>query len=362
MIRIRKAIVDEVLQNGRNTAVVLLSYDGKKERAVNYCRLTGDIGKGDTVYANTSATFMRLGSGGMDFVILNETRGGRLDMKEEGRIMKMRYTPFQFNCKCPSEEDSSYRKCVDEFESLGGMPVLIGELHSMLSPAACCLKYLDDGLRITYIMTDGGCLPIDFSSSVRELLDKGIISNTITYGNAFGGDIEAVNIYDALVYASSVTKCDIAIITMGPGIIGTGTRYGFSGIEQGNIIDSVNKLHGTPVVIPRISFKDPRERHLGISHHTLTVLSGITYSSAYVVLPEIDGEDGEYIRSQVMSYGIDRKHHVYYQNSEILYNAIQKFKVVCSTMGRGMNDDKEFFMSVGAASEFTYRLLKNNST
>ena len=31
---------------------------------------------------------------------------------------------------------------------------------------------------------------------------------------------------------------------MGPGIVGTGTKYGFSGIEQGYIIDAVNNLRG----------------------------------------------------------------------------------------------------------------------
>ena len=31
---------------------------------------------------------------------------------------------------------------------------------------------------------------------------------------------------------------------MGPGIVGTGTKYGFSGIEQGQIIDAINTLSG----------------------------------------------------------------------------------------------------------------------
>ena len=31
---------------------------------------------------------------------------------------------------------------------------------------------------------------------------------------------------------------------MGPGIVGSGTKYGFTGIEQGYIIDVINNLGG----------------------------------------------------------------------------------------------------------------------
>ena len=46
------------------------------------------------------------------------------------------------------------------------------------------------------------------------------------------------------------------MVAMGPGIVGTGTNYGFTGIEQGTIIDAVNTLGGIPIAIPRISFAD----------------------------------------------------------------------------------------------------------
>lgn len=37
-------------------------------------------------------------------------------------------------------------------------------------------------------------------------------------------------------------KCDLVIVGMGPGITGTGTRYGFTGVEQGYIIDGISTL------------------------------------------------------------------------------------------------------------------------
>ena len=47
---------------------------------------------------------------------------------------------------------------------------------------------------------------------------------------------------------------------MGPGIAGTGTKYGFTGIEQGPILDAVQKLGGMPISIPRISFADLKRK------------------------------------------------------------------------------------------------------
>src|SRR5699024_8006760 len=143
-------------------------------------------------------------------------------------------------------------------------------------------------IRINYLMTDGGSLPIYFSNTVKLLKENELIKKTITIGHAFGGDLECTNIYTGLIAAKEILKGDVTIITMGPGIVGTGTKYGFSGIEQGQIIDAVNTLGGNPIVAPRISFKDSRKRHIGISHHTRTVLSEITKTSGKVIIPILD--------------------------------------------------------------------------
>ena len=81
-------------------------------------------------------------------------------------------------------------------------------------------------------MTDGAALPIYLSKNVDTLKKKGLIDNTITIGSAFGGDYECINIYTALITAKEVLKADVVFVSMGPGIAGTGTKYGFTGIEQ----------------------------------------------------------------------------------------------------------------------------------
>ena len=91
-------------------------------------------------------------------------------------------------------------------------------------------------------MTDGAGLPLALSDLVAALRDRGLIDATITYGHAFGGDYEAVSVFSALVVARHVADADVAIVAMGPGIVGTNTRLGFSGLEVGPILDAAAAL------------------------------------------------------------------------------------------------------------------------
>src|SRR5690606_1542936 len=76
-----------------------------------------------------------------------------------------------------------------------------------------------------------------------------------------------------------------SIVTMGPGRAGTGTRWGHTGLETGELINAVSILKGQPIMIPRISFADQRQRHIGLSHHLITTLSDIAMRPAIVPLP-----------------------------------------------------------------------------
>lgn len=353
MIRIRKGVVRDIVSRDEKKTIVKVSYDGICSRAINYNSLTGDIRENDVVYINTTANYLKLGTGGYDFVIINETRGGFKDTEYLGHIMKLKYTPYQVKCRCPSEKDDHDHDKIESFSHLYGLPVIIGELHSMLPPAACTFKYLNSKAKIVYIMTDGGSLPIDISFNVQKLRSKGIISSTITSSNSFGGDYEAINIYDALIIAKSLLDCDLAIITMGPGITGTGTRYGFTGIEQGYIIDAVNTLKGIPVFIPRISFKDSRKRHYGISHHTLTVLGEIAKTKANVVIPLLEDKKMQHMISQILRHGIHNRHMLNYIKSHTVFKALEHYdEINATTMGRSPEDDEDFFMACGCAACF----------
>ncbi len=326
-------------------------------KAINYNDLTGPIKIGDIIILNTTAVELSLGTGGIHFVIFNYSNESK-DFKGKGHIMKLRYTPQQIKCLVAEEEDSLYHQMFKDFKSLDNHIFIIGSLHSMLAPIVAMLKWLDKDIKINYIMTDGGSLPIHFSNTVKSLKQKKLIENTITIGHAFGGDLECTNIYTGLIGAKEILKGNVTIIAMGPGIVGTGTKYGFSGIEQGQIIDAVNTLDGNPIAVPRISFSDLRDRHKGISHHTRTVLSEIAKTSSKVIIPLLDEYKLNILNEQIESLNINNKHDIIYEDGKDIFEAMNYFNLDIKTMGRGYEEDKEFFLTLGAVGRYVGKVLK----
>lgn len=347
MVSFKEGIVSKILEKDCDVSWLEVEIDGEKSRGVNYTSLTGNIELGDRVILNTTAVDLNLGTGGQHFVIHNE-RNKQRDLEGEGHIMKLRYTPMQTSCLAVEEQNSPHHEDIDAFTSLDGKVFIVGTLHSMLAPIAATIKHLRPDLRVNYIMTDSGALPIQFSKTVKYLKEKEIIDNTITVGNSFGGDFECINVYTGIITAKEVLDSDITIITMGPGIVGSGTKYGFSGIEQGYIIDAINTLGGTSIVVPRISFRDKRNRHTGMSHHSITVLDEIIKSKTNVILPKLEKTREDFIKSQICDAHIDEKHDITYEDGSCIKDALDHYNLKITTMGRGFDEDTEFFTTLGA--------------
>ena len=356
LISYRNGIVTSIIKNDKSIDWIQVKIDGIIYKAINYINITGEIKIEDNVVLNTTAVQLSLGTGGYQFVIYNHSNPS-MDLKGEGHIMKLRYTPYQVKCLTAEEEMSPYHHLFKKFKSLDGYPFIVASLHSMVAPITAMIKYLNKDIQINYIMTDGGALPIAFSKTVTELKDKGIIDKTITIGHAFGGDLETTNIYTGLIAAKEILQGDITIISMGPGIVGTGTKYGFTGIEQANNINAVNNLGGRALVVPRISFKDKRDRHRGISHHTLTILSEITNTPSTVILPTLDKEKDSYIRKQIEYLNIQGKHKIIFEEGKDILRALEFFNINTTTMGRSVNEDLEYFITLGSVGNYAAKLL-----
>jgi hypothetical protein len=192
-------------------------------------------------------------------------------------------------------------------------------------------------------MTDAAALPIYLSKNVKNLKDMGLIDSTITIGNAFGGDFECINIYTALITAKKILNADVVFVSMGPGIAGTGTKYGFSGIEQGPILDACKKLGGIPIMIPRISFKDKRDRHFGLSHHSITVLKDIVNVEVILPITNYEKDKLDFIKKQIDDNKINEKHKIIYIDNDTTKDDLEFFKLKVKSMNRNFEEDKEFF-------------------
>lgn len=353
---IEKGKVIKILSKIPGKDVIVVEIHNKEELAINYNQLTGTIHVNDLVLVNTTAVRLNLGTGGYHFVVNNLSIGESKSL-DTGHIMKLRYTPYQIKVLAAEEQESPYHEHFNNFVSLNNMPVIVGTLHSMLIPIIATLKYLSPETKVAYIMTDGASLPIYFSDTVHLLKTKGLIDKTITIGHAFGGDIETVNIYNGLIASKEIANCDVTVVSMGPGIVGTGTKYGFTGIEQGYILDVVNYLGGCSIGIPRISFADKRERHKGISHHSLTVFSEITRTRSYIPLYQFEEAQHNIVNEQLEEFDLYKKHNIVIEEENVLTIALSYFGLSVDTMGRKYYDDVTYFLTCSAAGIFTSKKI-----
>lgn len=329
---------------------LLLDLQGKRCRALAYPALTGPVAAGDEVLVNTTAVELGLGTGGIHFVMANLSRQPAPG-PAVGHIMKLRYSPVQTNVMSVEEEGSPHRQAIEGFRPPLALPVISGTLHSMVAPAAAGVKAaLGMKATVVYIMTDSSALLLPLSRSLQELREIGLVDMSITCGQAIGGDLEAVNVFTALIAAKTVARADVAVVTPGPGHVGTGTHYGFSSVDIASAIDAVSVLGGLPIYIPRLSFADPRERHHGVSHHSITLLSELVHSCAVVAAPETaDTGEREHVARQLEACCGPRGHEIRWRDGSAALGLLSAYGVSVSSMGRAIDDDPVFFLAAGAA-------------
>ena len=335
--------------------------EGKRVRALAYPALTGRPQAGDRVLVNTSALDLGLGTGGYALVVAVPDRLPP-DPVLAGHLVKARYTPLQATVLGADEQGSPHHDVLRDADDIGGMPVVVADLHSAL-PAV--LAGVFDGAergreraRVVYVMQDGGALPAWFSRTCATLKDAGWLAATVTTGQSFGGDLETVTVHTGLLAARHVLGADIAVVAQGPGNLGTGTRWGFSGVAAGEAVNAAAVLGGRPVASLRVSDSDPRERHRGISHHSLTAYGRVALARADVVVPVLDGAFGLQVAAQAAP--LSTRHELVTVPLDGLEAALRACPAPLSTMGRGLDEDLAYFLAAAAAGRHADRLLREN--
>jgi Protein of unknown function (DUF3866) len=313
------------LRRGRVTAVVSrveglarLEVDGVP--CVAYPRLTGPVALGDDVLVNVQARELELGSGGFDVLYANMTRGLELAADEDAHVMKLPYTPVQAAARHAEEG----RELPAE---LGGLPVVCCSLHSQVAPVCAGIGA---GRRVAYVQLPGGALPVSLSDTVRELRSRGLIENAVAVAGCVDGDVQCVSVASALLWCAA-EEFDVVVCAIGPGVIGTGSSFGHGGLAAATAAHAAHALGGAPVIAPRASQGDPRERHQGLSHHVRDILrlaAGTTVAWPRGFVPPAD--------------------------VEVKIVDVEGWEEACadlplSHMGRGPGDDPLFFAAAFAA-------------
>jgi hypothetical protein len=161
---------------------------------------------------------------------------------------------------------------------------------------------------------------------VRSLQQRGLVAVACAVAPCLDADAQFVTAAAALAWARA-QGFDAAVCSVGPGIVGTGSRLGHGALALADAANVATALGGRPVLAVRTSEADPRERHRGVSHHAEAVLQLCLGEVA--VASEADGEGWEDACA-----GLPLSH-----------------------MGRGPDDDPAFFRAAYAAGVAARRLL-----
>jgi hypothetical protein len=325
-VSLRRGRVSAILEE--HEGLVRLEVDG--EACVAYPGLTGSVAVDDEVLVNVQARELGLGSGGFDVLYANLTRGLELPPPEGAHVMKLPYTPLQ--AAAPHAEEGRALA-----ERLNGLPVVCCSLHSQVAPACAGIG---EGLRVAYVQLPGGALPLALSDTVRLLRERGFLATTVSAGACFGGERECVGIASALAW-SVVEEYDVVLCAIGPGIVGTGSRFGHGGLAAADAVNAASALGGAPVLAARVSTADQRDRHRGVSHHTEAVLT-LCVGRVTVAWPEgLEAPEWVEPRQEV---------------------AVDGWKEACarlplSHMGRGPDQEPWFFAAAFAAGQLARALV-----
>jgi Protein of unknown function (DUF3866) len=352
MIRVRRGVVREILEERPGAVEVSVEVEAGLARAICYPDLSGPIRPGDRVVLNTTATDLGLGTGGAHFVLSVEGAADR-EAEGPGHLMKLRYTPLQVMVE--AVEEGPHAEAMREAESLEGTPVVWTPLHSMVGPAAAG-AVAAGAERVAYVMTDHAALPAALSRSLPRLRAAGLLQTVITTGQSFGGDLEAVSVFSGLLAARGVAEADVIIVGDGPGSAGTATPWGASGLDSAMAVNAAGILEGRPVVALRISFADPRERHRGVSHHALKALSRVALMPAHVAVPALEGEQRETVWAALTEAELEGRHQLVEVTGRPAMDRLAEAGIGPESMGRGSAEDPVFFLAAGAAGVLAGRM------
>ena len=368
MIRIRSGVVvdrvDLVSAWAGALEVTVRLTDGTSVPALAYADVVGVPRIGERVLLNVTALDRGLGTGGLALVTALPDRDdadqpGGPPPGAPGHLVKARYTPLQTMVLGVDEQESPHHALLADADDLAGLPVVVADLHSALPAIVAGVLERAPDARIAYLMTDGGALPVAFSRTVAALRRAGVLATCISVGQAYGGDLEAVTVHSGLLAARLVAGADIAVVAQGPGNLGTGTRWGFSGVIAGEAVNAAGTLGGRPVASLRVSQADARERHRGISHHSRTAYGRVALVAADLPVPLLPGDVGALVDVQAAALVAATGGRLVRHDIELegLEEAIARSPVTVRTMGRGYADDPASFLAAAAAGRYAASLL-----
>ena len=337
-------------------------------RALAYTALVGEPQVGDRVLLNASALLRGLGHRRPG---LRRGRAGPAARRSRrlgaGHIVKARYTPQQQMFLAVDEQDSPHHDVMTG--AAGGRRRPPGPARRGRRPA---LGPARGARRHPHRRAAGpGRLPHDrrrgpaaglLAQRRHASTEQGWLAGTVTVGQAYGGQHEAVTLHSGLLAARHVLGADVAVVIQGPGNVGTGTPWGYTGVAAGEALNAVGTLGGRGVAALRVSDADARDRHRGISHHsTHGIRSDLPRRRPTCRCPRgrrrTSASWSAEQAGRLVARGRRARSCCARWSPTASTTALRAVPVRLSTMGRGLDEDHAAFLYSAAAGRWAARLL-----
>ena len=133
-------------------------------------------------------------------------------------------------------------------------------------------------------------------------------------------------------------------------------------MSAGEAINAAAILGGRPVGTLRISGADSRERHRGVSHHSLTAYGRVALCPADIAVPDLadDGSPAMDELAEAVAASLQKlasRHRLVTVNLSGLRTVLAASPIQLSSMGRGLDDDPAYFLAAAAAGRHAATLL-----
>jgi hypothetical protein len=358
MLKLRRARVvsAQPVTGPEQELTAILDAEQAPREAIADVNLVGPCQVDDEVVVNVQARDLGLGSGGFDIVHVNLTRGLSGEDTPGTNVMKLNYTSLQH--AVATVDDERLRLPLEH-------PVGVLALHGQLAAVAWAFAQAAPGRRLGYVQSGGGALPGGHSRAVAALRSGGLLAGHLTAGAAYGGEGEAVTTAGALHYGLRTLGWDAALCGPGPGIVGSNSPLGHGGMAALDSAHAALALGAPTLLVARMSSGDPRVRHRGISHHTLTVLD-LLLEPVTVALPAgMRSPVGNDLRAGLgavfgvsatsrrqLELDVDRPARIArhdWRRAVVDLPAYASSALPAQTMGRGLTEDPLFFGAALAA-------------
>jgi uncharacterized protein DUF3866 len=151
------------------------------------------------------------------------------------------------------------------------------------------------------------------------------------------------------------------VIGDGPGSAGTATTWGASSLDSAASLNAIGVLGGRPVAALRVSFADSRDRHRGVSHHSITALARVALVEAHVAVPVIEDEARRLeVWEALRAAKLEERHQLVEVTGQPALDLLADRGIRPESMGRIPADDPEFFLAAGAAGVLAGRMTAHD--